>query len=177
MTESIRGVRPTVASSAWLFRVSNTFGFFAVYQFGMKPRVEELRMIDGTTRSMSGNLVLVVDDDPRIRTYIRKVLQRTGVHVLEAGDGIEALEVFQAWGGRIDLVITDIRMPRMTGTDLAVSLRSVSPTVPLIFVSSESVPPLMNDPKDGFFFIEKPFAPKALLNAAGQVLNRIPVAC
>jgi CheY-like chemotaxis protein len=134
-------------------------------------------MIDGTPRSMSGHLVLVVDDEPRIRGYIRKVLERTGVHVLEAGDGVEALEIFRAWGGRIDLVITDIRMPRMTGTELAISLRSLSPTVPLIFVSGESLPPQMNDLEDGFFFVEKPFAPGVLLNAAGQLFNRIPVAC
>jgi CheY-like chemotaxis protein len=134
-------------------------------------------MIDGTPRSMSGHLVLVVDDDPRIRAYIRKVLQRTGVHVLEAGDGMEGLEIFRAWGDRIDLVITDIRMPRMTGTDLAIALRSVNPNVPLIFVSGDSAPANVNDLADGFFFVEKPFAPAVLLHAAGQLFNRIPVAC
>lgn len=75
------------------------------------------------------------------------------------------------WRGRIDLVITDIRMPRMTGTDLAMSLRSDSPAIPLIFVSGEPAPVDMNDPEKGFFFIEKPFAPKELLDAARQFLN------
>ena len=134
-------------------------------------------MIDGTPRSMSGHLVLVVDDDPRIRAYIRKVLERTGVHVLEAGDGVAALETFRSWGDRIDLVITDIRMPRMTGTELAIALRSVNPNVPLIFASGESLPPRINDLADGFFFIEKPFDPAVLLHAAGQIFHRIPVAC
>ena len=134
-------------------------------------------MIDGTPRSMSGHLVLVVDDDPRIRGYIRKVLQRTGGHILEAGDGLEGLEVFRAWGDRIDLVITDIRMPRMTGTELASSLRFVRPRLPLIFVSGDSVPANMSDPDDGFYFIEKPFSPAALLDAAAQFLNGVPAAC
>jgi len=134
-------------------------------------------MIDGTSRSLSGHLVLVVDDDSRIRAYIRKVLERTGVHVLEAGDGVAALEIFQSWGDRIDLVITDIRMPRMSGTDLAIALRSVNPTVPLIFVSAESAPAQTNELEDGCFFVEKPFTPGVLLHAAGQLFNRIPVAC
>jgi CheY-like chemotaxis protein len=84
---------------------------------------------------------------------------------------VEALEVFHTWRSRIDLVITDIRMPRMTGTDLAVSLRSDSPAIPLIFVSGEPAPVVMSDPIGGSFFIEKPFGPTELLDAARQFLN------
>jgi CheY-like chemotaxis protein len=138
--------------------------------------LEDLEMLHGTPRNPCGLLVLVVDDHPQIRRYIRAVLQTTGVQVLEAGDGLEALEIFQARDGRIDLVITDIHMPRMKGTDLALSLRSIRPTVPLIFVSSEGAPVAMQNPKDGFGFLEKPFGPRDLLNAAGQFLDRIAVA-
>jgi two-component system, cell cycle sensor histidine kinase and response regulator CckA len=120
---------------------------------------------------ISGHLVLVVDDDSRVRSYIKAILQSADLQVLEAADGLEALEVFRAWRNNIALVITDIRMPGMTGTDLAVSLRSDYPAVPLIFVSGEPAPVNMSDPKDGFFFIEKPFAPKALLDAARQFFN------
>ena len=128
-------------------------------------------MIDGVQHDVSGHLVLVVDDDSRIRSYIKTILQSAGVQVLEAGDGVEALEVFHAWHTRIDLVITDIRMPRMTGTDLAIWLRSDCPAIPLIFVSGEAAPVDMVDAKDGVFFIEKPFAPKVLLEAASQFFN------
>ena len=81
---------------------------------------------------------------------------------------MEALEVFHACSSRIVLVITDIRMPRMTETDLAASLRSDCPAIPLIFVSGEPAPADTVDPKKGIFFIGKPFAPKSLLETASQ---------
>jgi CheY-like chemotaxis protein len=119
----------------------------------------------------SSHLVLIVDDDSGIRGYIKTILQSTDVQVVEAGDGLEALELFRDCAGRIDLVITDIRMPRMTGTDLAVSLRSDFPPIPLIFVSGEAAPVDMIDSAKEVLFIEKPIAPKALLDAARQFLN------
>lgn len=128
-------------------------------------------MIDKAQNSVAGHLVLVVDDDSRVRSYIKSILQSADLQVLEAGDGLEALEVFQAWRSSIDLVITDIRMPRMTGTDLATSLRSDSPAIPLIFVSGESAPADTNNPQEGCLFVEKPFRPQTLLDAARQLFN------
>jgi two-component system, cell cycle sensor histidine kinase and response regulator CckA len=132
-------------------------------------------VIDGIQHDLGGPLVLVVDDDLRIRSYIKIVMQSAGVQVLEADDGLEALEVFYVWRGRIDLVITDIRMPRMKGTDLAISLRRACPALPLIFVSGEPIPADMDIPGNEFLFIEKPFAPAALLDAARRFLQLIPV--
>ncbi|MBZ5617252.1 MAG: hypothetical protein LAQ69_00770 [Acidobacteriia bacterium] len=65
----------------------------------------------------------------------------------------------------------------MTGTELAISLRLDCPAIPLIFVSGEPAPAYLNDPKKGFFFIQKPFAPKVLLEAAHHFFNSIAVAC
>ena len=132
-------------------------------------------MIDGIQHDLDGPLVLVVDDDFRIRSYIKIVMQSAGVQVLEADDGLEALEVFSVWRGRIDLVITDIRMPRMKGTDLAISLRRDRPALPLIFVSGDPLPADMNIPGDGFLFIEKPFALEVLVDAARRLLQLTPV--
>ncbi len=128
-------------------------------------------MIDLSQHDIGGHLVLVVDDDSRVRSYMRAILQSAGVNVLEAGDGLEALEVFHASKSRVDLVITDIRMPRMSGTALASSLRSDAPAIPLILVSGEGAPVDIVDPRNGVLFIEKPFAPKVLLEAASQFLD------
>jgi len=118
-----------------------------------------------------GHLILVVDDDCGVRSYIKAILQHAGDRVLEAADGLEALEVFHSSRGRIDLVITDIRMPRMAGTELARSIRADYPTIPLIFVSGEPATDEMNDPGNGLLFVEKPFAPRVLLDAANRFLN------
>ena len=116
-------------------------------------------------------MVLVVDDDSRVRSYMRTILQSAGMEVLEARDGVEALEIYSVSKSRIDLVVTDIRMPRMSGTDLASSIRSETPSVPLILVSGERASADMIDPRNGVLFIEKPFAPKVLLEAASQFLD------
>ena len=133
-------------------------------------------MIDSKKQDLGGHLVLIVDDDLRIRSYIRTILQGASVEVLEAGDGLTALEVFRVWRNKIDLVITDIRMPRMSGTELAMSLRLDHPGIPLIFVSGDPVPADTIDSETGFLFIEKPFGPKVLLEAARQVFELIPAA-
>jgi len=125
---------------------------------------------------VSGHTALVVDDNPRIRQYIRSILEGAGAQVLEAGDGLEALEVFNARCGGIDLVITDIRMPRMTGMDLAIALRSACPAIPVILVSGEPAPVASEYRKDGNVFIEKPFGPAELLAAARRFFDFLPVA-
>jgi len=81
------------------------------------------------------------------------------------------LEIFHESKKRIGLVITDIRMPRMSGTDLASSLRSDAPGIPLILVSGDGAPVDMVDPGNGVLFIAKPFGPKVLLEAASQFLD------
>jgi len=143
----------------------------------LQPRLEEAEMIDGLKHELNGHLVLVVDDDFRIRFYVKTILQSAEFRVLEAGDGLEALEVFRASRDRIALVITDIRMPRMSGRDLAEHLRLDCPGIPLIFVSGEPAPDDTNDSKNGFLFIEKPFAPKTLLEAARRLFDSTPVTC
>src|ERR1700704_3068116 len=100
----------------------------------------------------AGQNALVVDDDSRTRLYIKTVLRSAGFQVSEARDGLEGLEIFQASNGTLDIVITDIRMPRMTGSEFAFRLR-VESAVPLIFISGEPEPAYLNNPKNGFVFI------------------------
>jgi DNA-binding NtrC family response regulator len=127
-----------------------------------------------TGREMSEPLVLVVDDDSEIRSYIRTILTYHGVQVLEAIDGADALDAFHAWSDRIHLVVSDIRMPRMTGIDLAAAVGSVSPSLPFIFVSGDPTSMDRHGLKNRFLFLEKPFAPKAMWDAARQFLAQIP---
>ena len=116
-------------------------------------------------------LALVVDDDAWVRTYTSTVLRSTGIRVVEAIDGIHALTLFRGCDVPFDLVITDIRMPRMTGIELAASLRSICPSIPLIFVSGEPAPRIQWGVSNRLIFIEKPFGPAALLKAAHQCLQ------
>jgi two-component system cell cycle sensor histidine kinase/response regulator CckA len=129
---------------------------------------------DRAHHHLDGYLALVVDDDARIRAYIRTVLESAGVRVVEARDGVEALAAFEDRRGQLDLVVTDIRMPHMTGTDLAISIRSLAPDTPVIFVSGEPAPVDGNNPKGGSLFVEKPFSPRVLLEATHRFLDSRP---
>lgn len=119
--------------------------------------------------------VLVVDDEAGVRRLTCKILKRAGHDVLQAEDGAAAYDVVRKRGGALDLVITDIRMPRMSGTELADRLRSEYPHVKTMFMSafSESAPEVSWD------FVPKPFTPAMLLviveRLVGQTTKKAPV--
>jgi len=71
--------------------------------------------------------VLVVDDEPLIRGLLAAALRRRGIPVLQAGDGVQALEVYQTHAARIGLVLMDVRMPRLSGPEALVALRALDP--------------------------------------------------
>ena len=112
-------------------------------------------------------LVAVVDDDELIRNSIADLLSSAHIEsqIFSSGEEFLADGVSQ----EIFCVITDIRMPRMTGIEFAASLRRES-DVPLIFISGEPSPANL-DASGGFTFIEKPFGPKVLLDAVHRALK------
>ena len=83
-------------------------------------------------------LILVVDDDNLVRRFVCTVLGLAEFEVVEASNGIQALDLFQTQRANIDLVLTDVVMPGMAGTELARHLTSVDPALPILFMSSYS---------------------------------------
>lgn len=113
--------------------------------------------------------VLVVDDEPSIRKVIRTALTREGYDVTEAADGEEAYAACDA-AGRVDVVVTDIVMPRTNGCELARRLKSDRPALPVIFITGQTVPPAcetLHLPT-----IRKPFRMDALLTAIRTTLDQ-----
>jgi CheY-like chemotaxis protein/signal transduction histidine kinase len=89
-------------------------------------------------------LVLLVDDEPDIRKLLKRQFENMGVECVEAADGLEALQIFQnpehrPTANRIRAIISDIRMPHMTGPHLLVALREANVQLPFIFFSSNLV--------------------------------------
>ena len=78
--------------------------------------------------------MLMVDDEPAQRQLFALALRREGYHVLEARNGVEALEVADK-AGRLDLVVTDVMMPLMKGPEMATRLRDRFPDLQVVFVS------------------------------------------
>ena len=121
---------------------------------------------------MSNIQILVVDDESRMRKLVKDFLQREGYSVLEAGDGMEAMDMF--YEQKIDLVILDVMMPRMDGWQTCREIRRDS-TVPIIMLTARSEE---RDELQGFElgvdeYISKPFSPKILVARVGALLKRI----
>jgi len=73
--------------------------------------------------------VLVVDDEALVRGLLAAALRRQGINVLQAGDGVQALEIYRSRAAEIGLVLLDVRMPRLGGPETVVALRALDPDV------------------------------------------------
>ena len=116
--------------------------------------------------------ILVVDDESRMRKLVRDFLEREGYQVLEAGDGMEAREIFYE-DKDIALIILDVMMPRMDGWQTCREIRETS-EVPVIMLTARSEE---RDELQGFSlgideYISKPFSPKILVARVGALLRR-----
>ena len=119
--------------------------------------------------------ILVVDDEPTVRSLIVYVLNARGYHVLEAASGKRALAIFEREKGDIDLLLTDMAMPDgMTGKQLAERLRLRSSTLPVVFTSGYSADFVGEIPSagEGFHFLQKPFCPRTLAGMVRECLNQ-----
>ena len=121
-------------------------------------------------RNGRNRTVLIVEDEVIIRNVLQVVLKRMGHVVLEARDGEEGLTVSRKFNERIDLVITDIRMPRMDGPTMVRHLQAERPGMEVLLISGYSAESVPNDlMKD---FLHKPFLPAAIEQKVQEMLAR-----
>ncbi len=116
--------------------------------------------------------ILVIDDDPHIREIVEYSLKKAGFKVVLAADGKEALDRFES--RQPDLVVLDIIMPEMDGTEVCKHIRTKS-NVPIIFLTSvdEEVDRILGLEMGGDDYVTKPFSPRELAARAKVILRRI----
>jgi two-component system, cell cycle sensor histidine kinase and response regulator CckA len=116
--------------------------------------------------------VLVVDDEPGIRALLKLHLEKSGISAIDASSAEEALAVFARERSRIRLLITDIVMPRMSGRDLALSLRQVYPGLPILYISgfTDQVP----EESQGIPCIQKPLDFRRLVEQVKVMVGSTP---
>jgi two-component system chemotaxis response regulator CheY len=119
-----------------------------------------------------GRLILTVDDSSTMRQMITFTLKGASFDVVEAGDGVEALEV--AKGKKLSLIITDVNMPRMDGITLVQRLRALPEFkfTPILVLTTESDAIMKQKGKEAGAtgWIVKPFSPEKLLDVVNKVL-------
>jgi two-component system cell cycle sensor histidine kinase/response regulator CckA len=117
-------------------------------------------------------ICLVVDDEPAIRAYLRAILQLERFQCLEANNAAQALRIVQKLDGRLDLVLTDIRMPgEMDGVDLAYSVQTLFPGVPVVLISGYADADGAQRISSKFEVIRKPFVPESILAAVKKAVE------
>ncbi|MCK5271183.1 MAG: response regulator [Sedimentisphaerales bacterium] len=123
--------------------------------------------------------ILIVDDSFVTRSVLRKTIAMTGVEVdeiFEAGDGIEALDVLS--GNQVDLVMTDINMPRMNGMEMTAAILANKKTcdIPVVIVTTHSDDTRINElcVQGVKKYIHKPFTPEKIRDTLQEVREAIP---
>ncbi len=122
-----------------------------------------------------GEIVLVVEDEPDVRRMAERILTKGGYSVIGTPQGAEALEICQPGRQQIDLLLTDVIMPEMLGTELVERVRALRPNLPVLYMSGyshEVLAPQALTESGCSAFIEKPFSAQALRATARELLDR-----
>ena len=122
----------------------------------------------------SGEVVLIVEDEPDVMRMAVRALREAGYTVLEASGGREALDILIEAGERIRLVVTDVVMPAMTGRELVSRIAEFRPNLPVIFMSGYTDEDVIRRGlmERGRRFLQKPFSPDTLARQVHQALTQ-----
>ncbi|HLH93677.1 MAG TPA: response regulator [Xanthobacteraceae bacterium] len=118
--------------------------------------------------------ILLVEDEEGLRALNARGLKSRGYNVIEAGNGIEAIEALAREGGKVDLVVSDVVMPEMDGPTLLKELRKKNPDLKIIFVSGYAEDAFEKSLPDSsaYNFLAKPFTLKQLVSAVKDAMGK-----
>ncbi len=128
--------------------------------------------VDNTERRVTGQVVLVVEDEAPLRDVTRRILERSGYAVLTAAAGDAAIALTRSHEGPIDLLLTDVIMPRMLGREVAAAIAALRPGIRVVFMSGYARSALSNDSlQPGVMLLEKPFSEEELIQLVRRALD------
>lgn len=165
-----------VAQSGGAIDVASTPGkgsrFELLFPKAAEPVTVETRPAAHGTGPAGTATVLLVEDQHVVRKLVRRLLKSEGYTVLEAEHGAEAIEVAEGFNGPIDLLITDMVMPRMSGEELAARMIRRRPRTKVLYVSGYADSEIFHGAGRGdSHFLQKPFSPEALSAKVREVLG------
>ena len=162
-----------VQAAGGAMEVKSTLGqgsMFVLYLPATTASADEAAGFSPDAKPSRGETVLLVEDEAPIRMLLARTLETSGYTVLQANDGKEALEVAKAKMGPIELLVSDIVMPKLGGVELAKELLLVRPALRVLFLTgyTDSQPPVLDETKG---FLQKPFTSRALLHEVRRLLD------
>jgi two-component system, cell cycle sensor histidine kinase and response regulator CckA len=172
---TVYGIVKQSHGHVWVYSepgVGTTFKIYLPRAVGVEQdAVEEV----ATPRARTGT-ILLAEDDVAVRGLARRTLERAGYAVLEAERPEAALTLMEQHAGTVDLLLTDMIMPSMSGGELADLVRRIAPDLPTIFMSgyTEEVVLTRGMLYETDTFLEKPFSPDSLVRCVSRVLGARP---
>jgi CheY-like chemotaxis protein len=169
---SVYGIVKQSGGFIWVYSEVGKGTTFKIYL----PRALEVRVPGVNTpqrnRKVGAETILLVEDDDEVRQVASRILRRNGYRVLEAGNGADALRVCESEDEPVDLIVTDLVMPEMGGSELAKRVRAQRPDARILFTSGYTEDAVLRQSllREGEAFIEKPFTPAKLANKAREML-------
>jgi signal transduction histidine kinase/CheY-like chemotaxis protein len=171
---TVHGIIQQAGGHIWVYSEPGRGSTFKVYLPRLEQKVAGPSLPEPQAEPAGGSeTILLVEDDQAVRKLTASMLRGAGYHVLEAGDANAAIRVFRDSADRINLLLTDVMMPGLSGVELASQLRKTYPALKVLYVSGYSGDRIANAEQfqDGFSFLEKPFARNSLLSRLRLILD------
>jgi two-component system cell cycle sensor histidine kinase/response regulator CckA len=170
---TVYGIAKQSAGDIWVYSEPGVGSIFKVYLPRSSEAVETRAPIHRSPQKLTGNeTILLVEDSKPLRQLTREILSREGYAILEAADGLEALELFNNHNGRIHLLMTDIVMPKMRGTEVAAQVIQLRPDIAVVYLSGYTEEAMAHLHAGGrITILEKPYTAEALLRTVRQALD------
>jgi PAS domain S-box-containing protein len=161
----------------WVYSEVGKGTTFKIYLPRSEERVDESGPGQiGVEAQQGTETILLVEDEEAVRALVRNVFREKGYRVLEASRGREALELSELYSGQIDLLVTDVVMPQMSGRELARRLVHSRPQIKVLYISGYADDAVWYESglDSGGAFLQKPFSPEALARKVREVLAGPP---
>jgi CheY-like chemotaxis protein len=173
---TVFGIVQQSGGSIWVYSELNRGTTFKLYL----PCASNIDLLSGLSSARpvtvtGSETVLLVEDDEQVRVLAKVVLERSGFHVIAAAGCEEALKVEAAYNHPIQLLLTDVVMPRMSGRQLAGLLAKQRPSMKVLFMSGYTDDTVVHHGvlEAGVQFLQKPLTPEGLTRKVREVLDRI----
>ncbi len=145
---------------------------FKIYFPAIKEKAEQEQGEALLEMPRGSEMILVVEDEDAVRKLIASILRKQGYTVVEARSGAEALAQHELLARPLDLMISDVVMPEMSGPQLAGQMLSVYPQLRVLYISGYTFNAVVQQDlvEPNVFFLQKPFTPEALTQKVREVI-------
>jgi CheY-like chemotaxis protein len=158
----------------WAYSEPGKGATFKTYLPRVDEPVEEVEgPAKGAVSTVGTETILLAEDDPQVRELAKEVLESSGYRVLMTEKSLDVPALCKAHAGAIDLLLTDVVMPGLSGSELAAEIVAQRPGIKVLFMSGYTDNAVLHHgvPGEEAFFLQKPFTPSKLTSLVREILD------